>query len=318
MAVAIINYNTCEHLRVCLTSVVAEHSGPIIVVDNASCDGSVAMVRDLFPQVALYANRTNRGFGAACNEAIAHSSTPYLLLLNSDTILQPGAVDALAAYLEHHPQTGIVGPRLLNVDGSLQPSCFPFPTPLNIALELSNLSSMIRFLPRIRQQYLRSWSHVYPRAVPWVLGAALALRRTAFDAVGGFDESFFMYSEETDLCYRMREAGWQTHFTPAAAITHSGAASTSQYRVDMAVRLFQSWCAFYAHHYSPYRLLELRLIIGAGVAAKIVRDKFQLSYASDPVERKRLSENICIWRQVLADVRRRRPGGRAATPGEQL
>jgi N-acetylglucosaminyl-diphospho-decaprenol L-rhamnosyltransferase len=318
MAVAIINYNTCDYLRTCLASVVSACAGPIIVVDNASSDGSVDMVRELFPQVTLYANRNNRGFGAACNQAIAHCTTPYVLLLNSDTVLGPGTIDVLADYLDHNPQVGIVGPRLLNVDGSLQPSCFPFPTPLNIALELSNLSSVTRFLPGIRQLYLRSWSHDYPRAVPWVLGAALAIRRAAFEAVGGFDESFFMYSEEIDLCYRMRPAGWQTHFTPAGAITHTGGASTSQYRVDMAVRLFQSWRAFYDHHYSRYRLLELRLIIGAGVGAKIARDQLRLFYASDPLARHRLAENIRIWRQVLADLRQPFAGAGAATSGEQL
>jgi GT2 family glycosyltransferase len=130
IAFAIINYNTRDHLRTCLKSI-DPHCQDVLVVDNASNDGSQDMVKQEFPQVRLLANEHNLGYGAAANQAIQACQAPFVLLLNSDTCLQSGAGKKIADYLEENPQAGIVGPRLLNADGSLQISCFPFPTPLN-------------------------------------------------------------------------------------------------------------------------------------------------------------------------------------------
>src|SRR5258708_164207 len=129
VAVVIVNHNTRNHLRACLASVRAERPAETIVVDNASDDGSAAMVKAEFPEVTVCANETNPGYGAAANQAVARTSLPYILLLNSDTRLQNGALLHLSSYLDRHTRAAIVGPRVLHPNGSLQPSCFPFPTP---------------------------------------------------------------------------------------------------------------------------------------------------------------------------------------------
>ena len=304
IAVAIVNYNTCALLHDCLVSAIAEQAAEIVVVDNASTDGSAAMVAATFPQVVLHANTENPGFAAGVNQAVAACSAPYVLLLNSDTIVQPGALAALARYLDQHPRVGVVGPRLLNTNGSLQASCFHFPTPLHVFLELSNLGSVVRHVPLVRQWYLRSWTHDRARQVPWILGAALAVRRTAFAQVGGFDESFFMYSEEVDFCFRLRQSGWATHFAPVAGVMHVGGASTVQQRAAMTIRLFQSNVAFYRRHYAHWRLVLLKLLVRAGVGAKLVRDAIRLHRTSDVPSRTRLAEDVLIWRKVLGHVRR--------------
>src|SRR5262245_26457705 len=127
IAVIIVNYNTCEHLRACLETVLAEAPSEVIVVDNASSDDSAQMVRAHYPWVVLCANKTNLGYGAASNQAIARCTAKHVLLLNSDTLLPVGALQALSTYLDRHPRAAIVGPRLVNSDGTLQASCYPFP-----------------------------------------------------------------------------------------------------------------------------------------------------------------------------------------------
>jgi N-acetylglucosaminyl-diphospho-decaprenol L-rhamnosyltransferase len=302
IAVAVVNYNTREYLRACLASTAAEQPYELIVVDNASSDGSVAMVRKEFPTAVLHANERNPGFGAAVNQAVARCTAPYVLCLNSDTVLLPGILRVLAAYLDANPRAAIVGPRLLNVDGSLQPSCFPFPTPFNEFLELSSLSKLVRHLPFVHGHYLRVWSHNRSRRVAWVLGAALAIRRNAFDQVGGFDEEFFMYCEEIDLCYRLYQAGWEVHFTPDTCVEHWGGASTVQARAVMAVCALISTITFYKRHYSRWRLLQLKLILAVMAIAKMLRDTIRLLWTREKGKRARLAEDLDIWRRVLGSL----------------
>lgn len=299
IAVAIVNYNTREDLRACLQSAVAAGPGTIVVVDNASSDGSAALVRAEFPQVTLLANDRNGGYGRAANEAVAACTAPYVLLLNSDTLIAPDSLAALARYLDCHPRAAIAGPRLANPDGTLQASCFPFPTPLQVVLQLGNLTAIVRHLPILGKRYLRTWPHDGSRAVPWVLGAALAIRRAPFEAVGGFDESFFMYYEETDLCYRLRQAGWETHFTPATTVVHKGEQSTKQDRARMAERFFASTVTFTRQHYSPARLIALMVLLKGLLLVKLLRDRLRLPFARDDGERARLREDIGVWQRVI-------------------
>lgn len=303
IAVAIVNYNTREHLRACLTTVQEELPCQTIVVDNASSDGSVEMVRECFPQVVLHANTTNSGYGAAVNQAISSCTADYVLLLNSDTLLDPGTLQALKLYMDQHPRAAIVGPRLLNADRTLQASCYSDPTPVNIFLEESTLGRLIRWVPVLRNHYLRTWSHSEPRVVPWVLGAALGIRRDAFLAVGGFEAAFFMYFEEVDLCYRLRATGWEIHFAQVATIVHVGGASTSQRRPHMLRLVFASAAVFYRQHYSAGRLLQLRAIVIGLMLARSLRDVILLVQTQDTVRQQRLRENMLIWPHILHDAR---------------
>jgi GT2 family glycosyltransferase len=309
MAVAIVNYNTREDLRACLASVQRAEPSETIVVDNASSDGSAEMVRAEYPWVTLHANQTNPGYGAAANQAIASCTSEYVLLLNSDTRLQAGPLMALSGYLDVHPHAAIVGPRLVEADGTLQASCYPFPTPLNTFLENSTMAIfwgrlIRRHIPLLRNSYLRTWPHNAARVVPWLKGAALAIRRTAFDAVGGFDPSYFMYFEDADLCYRLTAAGWQVHFTPATTVVHVGGASTSQHRAEMNVRLLTSTIQFYQRHASSLHLLEVVLIIKGLMLARWISGTARLYLTRHPGKRAGITADIAACRSVLFGRRR--------------
>jgi len=225
MSTIVVNYNTCDLTRRCLRSLLEDAAAlhaEIIVVDNGSTDGSVAMLRQEFPEIHVLPLTTNLGFGPANNRAATLSSAEYLLLLNSDTVVHPGALRALLTFAATHPDTGAVGARLLNADGSLQKSCWRFPTP---GLELAECLGLLRFLRRPSNYRSRDYSH--PMRVDFAIGACLLIRRVAFQQVGGFDEAFFLYAEETDLCRRLRDAGWQIYYTHDSVITHFGGGSAT-------------------------------------------------------------------------------------------
>jgi GT2 family glycosyltransferase len=299
VAVAIVNCNTREHLRACLRTVQLETPSELVVVDNASSDGSVEMVQVEYPLVLLLTNKTNLGFGAAANQAIAKCTAKYVLLLNSDILLQPGSLKALSTYLDLHPRAAIVGPRLVNTDGTLQASCYPFPTVLNTLFVNSRLGRLIRYVPILRNHFLPTWSHNHARVVPWVKGAALAIRREAIETIGRFDESFFMYFEEVDLCYRLAAAGWQVHFAPVTTVVHVGEASTIQYRTDMAVQLLASTFRFYRQYYSGSRLAALGLVLKIIVLARWINETVYLHVTRDKRKRARITADLAAWQRVL-------------------
>lgn len=303
-AIVVVNYNTCSHLRACLDSISAVLMGEVIVVDNASTDGSVQMVRREFPSVQLICNTVNIGYGAAVNQAVAQSDAFWILLLNSDTRLDENIFATLQSYIDTNPRAAIIGPRIINIDGSLQPSCYLFPTLLHVFLEESTLGRWVYRLPFIRSRCLRAWAHDAARQVPWVLGATLLLRREAFDSVDGFDPAFFLYAEEIDLSYRLKQVGWETHFTPDTTVTHIGGATTRQYRTAMAVQFFASLQRFYRKHYSRPQLILLNCLIGVIIALRLLRDRILLMSARDKKRRLELSHCIEAWRQILRGITR--------------
>ncbi|HSG40398.1 MAG TPA: glycosyltransferase family 2 protein [Thermoanaerobaculia bacterium] len=300
MAVAIVNHDTRELLRDCLASVRAESPAEVVVADTGSSDGSAEMVRRDFPEAVLLADGGNPGFGAAANRAVAACSSPFVLLLNADTRVGAGTLQALAGHLRRNPRAAVVGPRLANPDGSLQVSCFPFLGTLQLMLEKTPAARWLARVPVLRNRWLLSCSgHDRSRVVPWVLGAAMAIRREAFEAIGGFDPSYFMYSEEIDLCYRFKAAGWEVHFTPAGLVVHVGGASTGQRRPEMAVRQVASSKLFYRRHYSRPRVLALEAMISAAMLGRWVRDGLRLRLTRDEGRKRRLAEDVSIWRGTL-------------------
>lgn len=299
VAVAVISYNTCDILRDCLTSVMLEAPTTVVVVDNGSTDGSIEMIRREFPAVHLVTDATNPGYGAAANRAVTECARPYILLLNSDTMLHPGSIAALRDYMEQHHDAGVVGPRLVNPDGSLQPSCFAFPSAAFLFVEHSPFRAAARLLPRMRRHFFIGWPHTEARAVPWVVGAALLMRREAFDAVGGFDASFHMYYEEVDLAYRMEAAGWTTHFAPVADVTHLGGATTARTWSAMRVRYFRSLSRFCAMHSSRGAATRLALALHVVSAGKLVLDEVRRPFARDAERRRDLEARVALWRELV-------------------
>lgn len=231
LSVVIVNWNTLAMLRDCLASVrasvragVGELAAEVIVVDNASEDGSAAMVEAEFPEVRLIRNAENRGFAAANNQGFAVARGRHVLLLNSDTIVHGDVLARSVAWLDAHPHAGAMGCRVLNSDGSVQLTCSMYPTVLNQLLQASGLWKLRR--PRFFGRFLMTdWARDSERVVDTISGCYLLVRRRVIDAVGPLDEAFFFFGEETDWCRRMRDAGWQLVFAPVGEITHHGSAS---------------------------------------------------------------------------------------------
>ncbi len=218
VSVVVVNWNTARMLQRCLASLETERGTAgleVIVVDNGSTDGSQDLVLKTFPEAQLIANRENRGFSIANNQGVAASVARYVFLLNSDTEVEAGSMRALIDYGDANPSAGIVGPQLLNFDGSLQPSGRGFPTPLSTVAMLFGLD---RLMSRPRYRTRRDYS--MPAVVDEVSGAAMLVRREAIERVGGLDESFAWGYEDVDLCRRVQRAGWSVHYFPGAKIRH--------------------------------------------------------------------------------------------------
>ena len=222
----IVSHNTRNLLERCLIDLHAQTGGDLrtIVVDNASSDGSAELVRRHFPGAKLIELDQNAGFGRANNLALGHCRTEYVLLLNSDAFLAPGALAALVAAAERHPRAGAVGPRLSNPDGTLQRSAWPFPHAGRLLLEAFALHRPLRRLGLLED--LGTWDHQEERSVDFLVGACLLLRADALAEVGGFDEEFWLYGEEADLQRRITTRGWEVVFTPRASAVHVGGASS--------------------------------------------------------------------------------------------
>lgn len=195
-----------------------------IVVDHGSTDGSCELVRSRFPDARLV-EQANVGMGGGNNAGMRVASGRYFLLLNSDAWVEGEGVAALVAEAEADPRVAVVGPRLRNLDGSLQRSVRGFPTTWRLATEYLFLRKLGPRTRTLNALYGAGFDHASRREVDWLSGACLLVRRDAADAVGLFDESFFMFSEETDWCYRFHAAGWKVVFTPAAEVVHVGGAS---------------------------------------------------------------------------------------------
>ena len=230
VTLAIISWNTRELLRRCLESVAPEAQAGRVeawVVDNASEDGSAALVREQFPWVELIASNENLGFGAAVNLVAERTATTWLAIANADTELPPGTIERLLERGEELPQAGILAPRLIGPDGATQHSAYAFPTlPFTLGFNLGIGAVSDRWAER--NLLIGAWSGERSRWVDWAVGAFLLVRREAWDAIGGFDPAQFMYAEDLDLGWRAAQAGWRTWFESTATVRHQGAASTRQ------------------------------------------------------------------------------------------
>ena len=251
ISIIVVNWNTAQITSDCLESVYQQTDGidfEVIVIDNASSDDSVAVIKENFPQVVLVENNDNHGFAAANNQGMAIAQGRYVLLLNSDTIILANAIDKTISFADDHPESGVVGCRVLNPDKTLQPTCFMFPSLLNMLLSTSYLYKLFpksRFFGRERMSW---WNREEEREVDVVTGCFMLVRREAIEQVGLMDEQFFMYGEETDLCYRFKKTGWKVFFTPDAEIIHLGGGSSRQMKPEMTLQLRGSILLFIRKH----------------------------------------------------------------------
>jgi hypothetical protein len=263
LSVVIVTYNSAATVESCLASLASGGAeAEVVVVDNASTDGTAELVAERYPGVRLIASRTNEGFGRGVNRGWRETSAAYVLILNPDTELGPGALRALLEFAEQQPRAGLVGPRVLNGDGSLQHSCFRFPSLRMV------VTGFFGLVPLDSTRNGRYAVETYERAheVEHLLGACLLVRRAAAERVGLMDEQFFMYFEETDLCYRMRAAGWENWYTPGATVVHLGAHSTGREPERMSAEFYRSQARFYRKHYDVGRYIALKGLSLAGMA----------------------------------------------------
>jgi GT2 family glycosyltransferase len=240
----------------------------ILVFDNASSDGSAEMVAAEFPRARLHRSDTNLGFPGGNNAGYALSRGRYFLLLNSDTVVAPGAFEELVRFADARPRAGIVGPRVLNPDGSIQMSCRRFPT---LGAGLFRNTPLGKLFPnnRYTRDYLMAdWSHDVERAVDWVSGCALMARREMIDEIGLLDEGFFMYCEDVDWCYRAGKAGWEVLYAPRATIIHEIGRSTDQAVNRMIVQFHKSMYRFFRKHYAATSHPLFRAVVVGGLATR--------------------------------------------------
>ncbi len=272
VSVIIVSWNTREILKDCLRSVYEQTEGieyEVIVVDNASGDGSAEMVKQDFAQAILIRNIRNMGFAAANNQGMAVAKGRYVLLLNSDTVVLDNAIAKAVEFADGHPGAAVTGCRVLNSDGSLQPTCFMFPSLLNMVLAASYLYKLLprsRFFGRERMTW---WDRDDERDVEVVTGCMMLVRRSAIEEVGVMDERYFMYCEETDWCYRFRRAGWCVIFTPSAEIIHLGGQSSRKVRKEMLIQLKLSVLKFMKKHHGWAAHKAACLLTVAFFAARI-------------------------------------------------
>jgi GT2 family glycosyltransferase len=254
LSIIIVNWNTRELLRACLESLrefLAHPAYEIMVVDNASSDGSAQMVGEEFPSARLLALPENIGFSRGNNAALRQAKGQYLMLLNSDTEVQPGAIELMCSYMDEHSDVGGLGPQLLNPDGTVQLSCRTFPSYRTALFHRKSLITRLFPQNRFSAQYLMTKTgHADTMEVDWVIGACLLTRRKIIEQVGLMDEEFFMYAEDVDWCYRMRQAGWKITYLPQAKVLHHYEKSASKAPFRMNFQRHRSMWRFYAKHYS--------------------------------------------------------------------
>lgn len=272
VTISIVNHENREAILACLKSLDEDRQRrvalQVIVVDNASTDGSAAAIRRGFPWVELIQRDRRGGFGAGHNLALQRAAGRHFLLLNDDTIVCPGAIDTLAGFLDHHPGVALAAPRVIDRAGVPQPSAWRAPRPLFDLIGAATLGKRPAPL---------STGSTY-RRVGWAMGCALLARRDPLLVVGGFDEGYFMYCEEIDLARRLAEAGFETHWVPAAAVVHEGQVSTGGHvSPARAVEMARSRRRFWSRHYSWFgrglARVSTSLMFFGLTAASVVRGK---------------------------------------------
>lgn len=266
LSIIIVSWNVRELLRCCLASVDAGRGAlalEVIVVDAASHDGSAAMVAAEFPWVRLLARSDNVGFPRGNNLGMALANGRYLLLLNPDTEMVGDTLTTLVAYLDAQPQVGMVGPQLLNSDGSVQSSRRRFPSLATAFFESTWLQP---YAPPslLADFYVQDVADGETAVVDWLMGACMLTRRTLFEQVGGMDEAYFMYSEELDWCYRIKAAGWQVVYLPTAQVVHHAGKSSEQAVTARHVNFQRAKLRYFRKYHGRGAALLLRLFLLGG------------------------------------------------------
>ncbi|MDD5621555.1 MAG: glycosyltransferase family 2 protein [Actinomycetota bacterium] len=264
LIISIVSYNSLNYLRECLDSILKNPPGldyEIIVIDNASGDGTVESVKKDYPGVTLIPGNKNVGFAAANNRAIEKSDSKYIVLLNSDCMVYKKSLDNLVDFMNKHPGAGITGPKIVNSDGTIQLSCRRFPSLMNAAAH-TILADIFPGNPFSKKYKLADIGRDDPSKVDWVSGSCMIIRREALEDTGTLDERYFMYVEDLDICYRMWQKNWEVYYNPEAKIMHHIAGSSGRGKIKSSFRMQRSVFYFFWKNYrKDWRIILIPLLI---------------------------------------------------------
>lgn len=312
LSVILVSYNTAALLPACLdrlANAISSLRAQVFIVDNASRDDSVSLLRERYSGYTIVENKTNVGFGRANNQVLGDVRGKYVLLLNTDAYIEPDAVVRSIAYMDANPRCGVLGARLIGADGHLQPSCRYFPTPWNVFLLHTGFH---RFFPKVQMVDDMAWDHASPRQCDWVPGCYYMVRREVVDSVGLFDPRFFLYYEEVDHCLTAKNAGWDVTFFPDVTVLHLGGESAkadkglTDGRRQISALQAESELLFFCKHHGALGAW-LTLLFGWLIVV--------LEMTKGALRRTRLSTVINAWRHAVltSSIFRATRGGRRAT-----
>ena len=268
----------------------------LIVVDNASYDGSQKMVQNQFPEVNLISNSNNPGFAKANNQALRLCTGEYVLLLNPDTVVKSGAIEKLVNFLDGSPEAGVAGARLHNPDGSLQRSAYPKPTLFREFWRLFHLDGLMH----LGKYPMNGWHLDQAREVDILKGACILIRRKALDEAGLLDEEYFMYSEDLDLCTRLTNSGWHLYWIPSAEVIHFGGQSTKQVPEEMFLRLYEGKIMYFRKHQSNLAGVGYKFILYLATLVRLVLTP--LTIFEQPLKRRLHLDLSHNYRQLLISL----------------
>lgn len=314
VSIIIVAWNVRQLLYDCLKSVYDHTEGidfEVVYVDNASEDGSVEMVKEQFPKVGIIENNENEGFIKANNQAIKVAEGRYVLLLNSDTIVLDNAIAKTVKFADEHPETAVVGCKILNSDGTLQRACFMYPSLLNMFLSATYLYKIFPKSKFFGREYMTWWNYDDVREVETICGCFSLVRNEVIKQVGLMDECYFLYSDDTDWCYRFRKNGWKIMFTSSAQIIHYGGQNTKQMARKFRWQLEGSRLIFMKIHRGKLTFLAARLLtalflllripyhLGVGLFARTMR-----KHSFETVKTYWLGAYYCLasWTQLLMNA----------------
>ncbi len=287
VSVIIVNLDTKDLLSDCLASVETEASSvslEVLVIDNCSRDGSVEMVQKEFPFVRLFQNNKNEGFAAPNNKGIRESTGEYVLLLNSDTIVKPGAIGVLLEFMRGHPDVGACGPMLVYPDGSLQKSVKGFPT---LWTHACDMFAMDRLFPNSRlfgRGEMAYFDYQTAADVDHLMAAAFLVRRDVIDRVGMLDERFRIYYNDMDWCYRMKQSSWKIYYLPTAKVVHYLGQTVSKVNRDFShfEELHNNVMLFYQKHYGRLSVIVYKLLLCIGFSVRAIGWSIKHLFQSSP------------------------------------
>jgi GT2 family glycosyltransferase len=277
--VIVVSYQSVDELPSCLDAIRAQRDVEISawVVDNASDDGSADLVRERYPDVHLVANSMNAGFGRANNQVLLTEASPFYALVNPDAVLPPDAIRACVQEMARHPDVGVISTRMVYPDGSLQRSCGSFPDIPNLIGETLRIDRIIPGMNRFTSYSLPAAAHDQVREVDWIQGSFLVLRGEVVRETGGFDPNFFMYGEEMEWCYRIRQSGSKVVYLPRPEVVHKGGASAQHVPGAMFVEHLKGRIRFFSKHRGRASVWSVRGLIAFSILLRTAARETQIA-----------------------------------------